>query len=202
MYVKLHSNEKEIKKGPQSLPQSWGGISGFNHLSNEELSEHNWYPFIEGKVPDYDSLTHRVEWSVELVDGVAYSVPKLVELGLALQEERLTLLRDGLKEEVAVRRKAIEKQGVMYNGSLLHSDRETMVGLLFASSDGTSEEWKCLDNTWVMLTSEDMQEAANLIKEHLRACFKEEALISQEIDSMDLAEAKAFDLDEWWSYAG
>lgn len=41
-----------IKQGPTGIPSSWGNISGFKHLSDEELIQHGWYvwEFVEIEV--------------------------------------------------------------------------------------------------------------------------------------------------------
>lgn len=36
----------KILRPPQSLPASYAGISGFEHLSDEELKKHSWVPAI------------------------------------------------------------------------------------------------------------------------------------------------------------
>ena len=63
-YALVQNNQ--IVEGPKNLPKAWGPISGFHHLSNEELKTHGWLPweFIEIVVNEnevYDTPTVVIE---------------------------------------------------------------------------------------------------------------------------------------------
>lgn len=53
-YVRLESGV--IVEGPMALPENWGNISGFKYLTNEQLAEKGWYPYVfvpyEGSMDD------------------------------------------------------------------------------------------------------------------------------------------------------
>ena len=46
-----HITNGAVDKGPCSLPKSWDNISGLNNMSNEQLRDIGWLPWVLVQTP-------------------------------------------------------------------------------------------------------------------------------------------------------
>jgi hypothetical protein len=82
MYVKLTSSGQ-----PNQFPYTLGNLRRDNsqtsfpkNIPDELLAEYNVYPVKTSNAPDFDSKTHNVKQSVELVDGSWAQVWSIVQI--------------------------------------------------------------------------------------------------------------------------
>jgi hypothetical protein len=82
MFVKLTASGQ-----PSQYPYTLGNLRRENsqtsfpkHITNELLAEYNVYPVQTSAAPDFDSKTHSVKQSVDLVDGVWTQVWLVVQI--------------------------------------------------------------------------------------------------------------------------
>jgi hypothetical protein len=82
-----HVTDGVIDEGPRSLPKSWENISGLNNMSNDQLRELGWLPWVFVQVPVGEN---------QVLDGstVEIKTPDIVET---------QVVRDMTPQEIADR---------------------------------------------------------------------------------------------------
>ncbi len=69
-------NNNGVVQGPQTLPQNFGNISGFEFVDDATLNANNWFLFVDTAAPAYDPTTQSVSFVLTL-DAVANVVNKV-----------------------------------------------------------------------------------------------------------------------------
>ena len=98
MFVKLTSNGE-----PSQYPYTLGELRRDNPqtsfprvMSDWLLAEYNVYPVRPNDAPNFDSKTHNVEQSVEMIDGVWTQVWTVVQIGATAASANVRAYRNSL----------------------------------------------------------------------------------------------------------
>jgi len=112
-------------------------------------------------------------------------------------------LRKLLLNEIANKRFQIETQGILVNGSLIKTDRESQATITSAWSvakqnPNTVIDWKASDG-WVQLDATTMIAIGDAVFAHVQGCFSRERQLSDQIAlATTLAELRAIDYEGGW----
>ena len=205
MYVRIQDGQ--IIEGPGPLPKVWERINGFNHLSNQELRQHGWFPFESGpEDPGHDPRTHKVVRLVKLGATVTHAVD-VEPLSGSEVAANFTQARQEKLAANADYRWQKETGGIDFFGFPprevpipIHTDRQSQHAIFQALHVGESKNWKCRDGEWRLFTQEDFALLYASIDQHRQICFETEAENASLIQGCDtFAELDALDLEALWN---
>ena len=156
--------------------------------------------------PPYNSRIETVirDGVVQNADGrweAAWRVPTDAEA----RDAFLINVKNALKAEVATLRYEKETGGVLLpNGANIRTDRESQAQLNAAYSslkNGLIEStfWKADGGVWVSVTLTEIEPIAQIVANHVAACFAAERVHCEAIDQIDAVEGLgAYDLTVGW----
>jgi len=170
-----------------ALPRSYGGISGFNTLSDDALADYGFLPLIEVR-PDYDPETERLT-GPEVVIGADEVTHTYAVEPIAMAEIKAAALG-----RLAAHRYAQEIAGITVAGIPVRTDRESQALVTGAALSATldpeySVRWKSANGGWVTLDAPTILMLATEIRAHVQACFDAEADHAGIIAVLDDAQA-------------
>lgn len=197
-YVQL-SRRRDILAGPGPLPKTWRNITGFDKLAAAELARHGWHPWQPVPAPEVDPRTHKVASTIEVADGTARPRHAVVALSRGERHHLMAERRREMLAELAGVRWRHETAGIDFDGTPLHTDRESQATLALVAMKGRAERWKGADGKWRAMDAERLQAADQAVEDHKRACFAHEEALADAIRATDSIEAlDEIDLEEGW----
>lgn len=181
-YARIRSEEPLVlEEGPSPLPLSYEGISGFHHLSEDEVRTFGWVPFVRDEEPEHDPETQELVTRLVLRQSKIHLVTEVAELPEAVLTARTDTLRSELLDRLAHLRWEREVAGFTWNGHTFHSDRESQVTLALAATQRKERLWKLKDGSWVLLSVEDLEQAVEALDEFKETLFEREAHLAAEL---------------------
>lgn len=145
---------------------------------------------------------------VQNADGyweAAWRVESIVPVDTEGRATFVSNTKDALKAEVATLRYEKETGGVLLpNGASIRTDRESQAQLNAAYSslkNGLIEStfWKADGGVWVSVTLTEIEPIAQVVANHVAACFAAERTHCEAIDQIDAVEALAdYDVAVGW----
>ena len=145
---------------------------------------------------------------VQNADGrweAAWRVESIVPTDAEARDAFLTNTKNALKAEAAALRYEKETGGVLLpNGANIRTDRESQAQLNAAYSslkNGLIEStfWKADGGVWVSVTLAEIEPIAQVVANHVAACFAAERTHCEAIDQIDAIEALAdYDVAVGW----
>lgn len=200
MYARVRTSPLALLEGPAPLPGSYLSISGFHHLSNEELRAFGWYPCKQHDMPVIDSRSQKVVLNLELTAGREVVItPRAVPLSDSEIQHELAEERRRKLATLARIRWEKETAGLTVNGIPYSTARESQLALSLVAAEGQPEQWKDASGQWHDLTPQQLLEASSAVQQYRRACFAHERQLASKVKSAQNAvELDRISLEEGW----
>ena len=135
---------------------------------------------------------------------IAYYTPILSTLSEDEIASKIANIKPGLFETLRLKRVAIEQGGLLIQVGdtpcIFDTDRDSQ-GMLHRTYSFMQEPvmWKLKDNfSWVLLSKNDMLYVIMNITKHISDCFIKEATLQAKIESLNIIDLAAFNVDTEW----
>lgn len=199
MYVQARLSPLQIVDGPRELPKAFGNVSGFNHLSDEELARFGWYPCKSRAVPTIDPRTEKLVHRFTHTDGMIEIAPTAEPLSPDEVAQQLAETRREKLSRLASLRWEREVAGIQLGSLRLQTDRSSQAAIAMAAMAGEGERWKAADGRWHDLDPEQVKRAADAVRAYVKACYATEEARQREIKAATtLPELDSIDLEAGW----
>lgn len=162
----------------------WEGVTipHVHLLTPEERRVAGIYEFVHaGSVPEY----HRAGATTYVVDDVAGTVTEVVEAVPFTKAE----VAEARVAALAAYRYERETSGIVVNGAEIRTDRESQgqLGTAYISLKNgliADTPWKAAGGVWVPVTLTELEPIAQLVAQHVRACFANEKAHADAMDAI------------------
>ena len=195
--IVAESSLRALSSLPASLDTSVLDSIGVDRVYATAQPPHN--PRIETVIRDGIVQNADGRWEA------AWRVESIVPTDAEVRDAFLTNVKNALKAEAAALRYEKETSGILLpNGANIRTDRESQAQLNAAYSslkNGLIEStfWKADGGVWVSVTLTEIEPIAQVVANHVAACFAAERAHWEAIDQIDAVEALAdYDVAVGW----
>ena len=176
----------EIVAGPIERPSNWDGINNFNQLDNITLKDHGWYPVIlinSHYNPYYQERSEPLFSFDDSVVTITYIITNILTID-DIKKKKI--------KEVATQRYLIETSGIMIDGLMIRTDRESQSQISSAYNASINGVFGTLNfkavNKWVTLTAAQMINIGETVYNHIQFCFNKEKEHFDNLNNMNTIE--------------
>lgn len=191
----------------------------FAKILNNQIIEYPSNPYSENK-----NVSFAIDWNGGILNDKEYvrvedTTQPSIPIGRTIVEQMpifdgtkwiqvwsvVLLPKDNIKENVSNKRYNVEVGGVRVDGHLYHTDRESQTKyiaiafeLLQANTQTWTINWKTMEDNFVTLNADQMNEVISAVKNHVQTCFNKEAEYYDLIDTADSVTLENTDFSLGW----
>lgn len=182
-----------------ALPKGFKNVSGFDLLTPTEQLSYGWYPVV-GSEPAFDP-------TYQTLSAPAYTVNASdVAVSYTVTDFPIDQVKTNKKSAVNLMREQHIQQGITWNGNLFETDiasQGKLTAVVTSVAAGltlpANFTWRTADNIDVPMTGQDLKDLAQVVLNHVDACYKNSWVHKDAIDVLTTAaDVAAYDYTTGW----